>query len=58
MVPICSTLLPISEASLRHSIFDFRFHTIDLARDRFALSRDSLEGFESHSYVAAISEKC
>jgi hypothetical protein len=46
VVPICSKVLPISEASLRTLIFDFPFSTSALVGDRFMHGRDWLEGFQ------------
>jgi hypothetical protein len=43
VVPICSKLLPISEASLRTPIFDFPFSTNSLVGGRFGWCRDCFE---------------
>ena len=43
VVPICSKVLPISDASLRTLIFDFPFSTSALVGDRFGCCRDCFE---------------
>lgn len=43
VAPICSKVLPISEASLRTPLFDFPFSTGALVGDGFACCRDYFE---------------